>query len=190
MVMWTVFDQLKNWFGTFQRAVPLGMTLMEVLDLSVGMFDHSHYQVRFAAQNDYHWLIELQKLCYEGKVLWDCQDFIMERHRNPLALHILIEERESGKVVAAITGRFEKRHSHVSHLMVHPNCQRIGLGRHLLELWLSQSQAYGLSYVTLEVPRTNRPARQLYEQAGFHIQKIVHRYYETGEDALYMQRIL
>jgi ribosomal-protein-alanine acetyltransferase len=74
-------------------------------------------------------------------------------------------------------------------LAVLPEARRRGVGRRLLAHLLEAARASGGQRVTLEVARSNTPARQLYEGAGFRVFNVRARYYRaTGDDALEMER--
>jgi [ribosomal protein S18]-alanine N-acetyltransferase len=71
--------------------------------------------------------------------------------------------------------------------------QRRGLGRLLLERALAQLEADGARLCVLEVRRSNKAARRLYEDNGFGLDGIRKNYYPTRdgrEDALLMSRAL
>ena len=68
-----------------------------------------------------------------------------------------------------------------------------GLGRLLLESAVTQLQAAGARLCLLEVRRSNKAARRLYEDNGFGLDGIRKNYYPTRdgrEDALLMSRAL
>jgi [ribosomal protein S18]-alanine N-acetyltransferase len=71
--------------------------------------------------------------------------------------------------------------------------QRRGLGRLLLESAIEQLEADGARLCVLEVRRSNKAARRLYEDNGFGLDGIRKNYYPTQggrEDALLMSRSL
>ena len=84
--------------------------------------------------------------------------------------------------------------SHILNLSVHPDWQRQGLGRKLIQRLLKMARQHGAETAFLEVRESNRPALALYEDLGF--QEIGRRrdYYplpEGGrEDALVMSLVL
>ena len=76
-------------------------------------------------------------------------------------------------------------------LGVLPAARRGGVGRRLLEHVRTATLAAGGRRVLLEVARSNTPARQLYESAGFSVFHVRPRYYpKTGDDALEMELIV
>jgi ribosomal protein S18 acetylase RimI-like enzyme len=76
-------------------------------------------------------------------------------------------------------------------LGVLPAARRAGVGRRLLEHVRTATLAAGGRRVLLEVARSNTPARQLYESAGFSVFHVRPGYYpKTGDDALEMELIV
>lgn len=80
--------------------------------------------------------------------------------------------------------------AHVVHLGVAPERRRQGLGSILLKEMLEEAQRRNLVRLTLEVHAENRAALALY--AKFHFDRIGLRpkYYESGGDAVILERIL
>lgn len=79
---------------------------------------------------------------------------------------------------------------HIKDLAVRPKRQREGIGRTLLTRGLTTLASVGANRVKLEVRRSNRAARSLYESFGFENHHIRAGYYDDGEDAYVMVRQL
>ncbi len=74
---------------------------------------------------------------------------------------------------------------HVNSLAVEPDRRRQGLASLLMRGVLAEAQREGAASATLEVRRSNEPARALYEQLGFVVEAIRPDYYTNPkEDAL------
>jgi ribosomal-protein-alanine N-acetyltransferase len=74
---------------------------------------------------------------------------------------------------------------HINNLAVLPEYRRAGVATALLERALEQAAASGALRATLEVRRSNDPARLLYERFGFAVAGIRPAYYtKPVEDAL------
>ncbi len=69
-------------------------------------------------------------------------------------------------------------------LAVDPPWRRRGVGRQLLDDYLSELRGEGVRRVTLEVRASNRPAQELYRALGMSWEGQRRRYYGDGEDAL------
>ncbi len=75
-------------------------------------------------------------------------------------------------------------------IAVHPHARRRGLGRALLEAAAVEAAARGAATLFLEVSECNKPARYLYDAAGFSEVGRRPRYYTDGSTALVLQRTL
>jgi ribosomal-protein-alanine N-acetyltransferase len=78
---------------------------------------------------------------------------------------------------------------HINNLAIHPDFRRRGLGKRLLDAVLEEAAHLGAPHATLEVRRSNEPARRLYERAGFATVGVRTSYYTNPiEDALILSR--
>jgi ribosomal-protein-alanine N-acetyltransferase len=78
---------------------------------------------------------------------------------------------------------------HINNLAIHPACRGRGLGTWLLREVLDEAERLGAPHATLEVRRSNTPARHLYERAGFSVAGVRTSYYTSPiEDALILSR--
>ena len=78
---------------------------------------------------------------------------------------------------------------HINNLAVLPAFRRIGVGSVLLGYVLQQGAALGAKRATLEVRRSNDPARLMYERFGFSVAGVRKDYYSKPvEDALILWR--
>jgi ribosomal-protein-alanine N-acetyltransferase len=78
---------------------------------------------------------------------------------------------------------------HINNLAVKPEVRRLGAGTALLEHVLHEGARLGVHRVTLEVRRSNEPARLLYERFGFFVAGVRPGYYtKPVEDALVLWR--
>ena len=78
---------------------------------------------------------------------------------------------------------------HINNLAVKPEARRLGAGTALLERVLHEGARLGVRRVTLEVRRSNEPARLLYERFGFFVAGVRPAYYtKPVEDALVLWR--
>ncbi|MEO8482660.1 MAG: tRNA (adenosine(37)-N6)-threonylcarbamoyltransferase complex dimerization subunit type 1 TsaB [Acidobacteriota bacterium] len=74
---------------------------------------------------------------------------------------------------------------HINSFAVDPEWRRRGVARQLLRRVMEESAAAGVRSATLEVRRSNEPARHLYENLGFTIEGTRRDYYQDPrEDAL------
>lgn len=78
---------------------------------------------------------------------------------------------------------------HINNLAVLPAYRRRGVASALLAYVLNQGARLGAERATLEVRRSNDPARLLYQRFGFSVAGVRHGYYtKPVEDALVLWR--
>jgi ribosomal-protein-alanine N-acetyltransferase len=97
--------------------------------------------------------------------------------------------RSGGAVIAYCAGWAIFDELHVNNLAVDPGWRRRGVASALLTFVLQDAAAEGATRATLEVRRSNDPARLLYERFGFTFAGVRTAYYrEPVEDALVLWR--
>lgn len=75
----------------------------------------------------------------------------------------------------------------IHNIAVHPEYQRRGIARLLLDRVIGEARRQSVIRVVLEVRRSNTAAQKLYESTGFTITGVRKAYYsDNGEDALAM----
>jgi [ribosomal protein S18]-alanine N-acetyltransferase len=78
---------------------------------------------------------------------------------------------------------------HINNIAVLPDVRRAGVATALLTHVVTYGAALGARRATLEVRRSNEPARLLYERFGFTVAGVRHGYYtKPVEDALVLWR--
>lgn len=122
---------------------------------------------------------------------WSTGEFEqMLTERNTLAHRL----RLGGQTVGFIISRIAADEAEILSVAVAAKYRGRGLSRDLLRTHLGYLAGYGLKTVFLEVEENNRPARALYERAGFQTVGRRERYYKDagGEhlNALVMKRDL
>jgi ribosomal-protein-alanine N-acetyltransferase len=97
--------------------------------------------------------------------------------------------RSGDAVVAYCAGWVIFDELHINNLAVDPAWRRRGVAGTLLTFVLTSAAAEGAIRATLEVRRSNEPARRLYERFGFAFAGVRTAYYrEPVEDALVLWR--
>jgi [ribosomal protein S18]-alanine N-acetyltransferase len=97
--------------------------------------------------------------------------------------------RHGDAVVAYCAGWVIFDELHINNLAVDPGWRRRGVASALLVFVLDAAAAEGAMRATLEVRRSNEPARRLYERFGFAFAGVRAGYYrEPVEDALVLWR--
>jgi ribosomal-protein-alanine N-acetyltransferase len=121
---------------------------------------------------------------------WTRQMYEWEARRSDVSrLFVVHLAGDAGPLIAycAVWVIFDELH--INNLAVHPDWRRKGIARALLDFVLAEAQAAGAIHATLEVRRSNQPARELYERLGFAVEGVRPQYYsEPAEDALVLWR--
>jgi ribosomal-protein-alanine N-acetyltransferase len=79
---------------------------------------------------------------------------------------------------------------HIISIAVDKNHRRTDIGSKLVETSLEAFKKFDVKVIKLEVRIGNKGARKFYSKMGFKEEKIVADYYEDGEDAAIMSKIL
>lgn len=144
-------------------------------------------QFRWGNIEDVDVLMELQSLAYKGYAAWHELDFKKDFTTNPYRLYLLAElPGAQPQLVGVISGRCQHIKGHISHIMVHPAYQDVGLGKYLLSQWLEIMCLLNVQRVELEVAETNERALKLYRRFGFKKGKTLINYYRLEGHAYRM----
>jgi ribosomal-protein-alanine N-acetyltransferase len=126
---------------------------------------------------------------------WHAATF-MQSLVSPGAFALLAEADRNGRPepVGFMLARAVGGESEILSLGVVPAARRGGIARRLLTAGTTRAASAGAQALFLEVAESNLPARELYQQAGFHIVGRRPDYYRLpgggGEAALVMRRDL
>ncbi len=117
---------------------------------------------------------------------WSRKSYEFEIGENQYSLPLVLEH--AGKVVgyAVVWQVYEE--FHIASLAIAPAQQGRGWGKYLLEVLLKLAD--NADYALLEVRPSNTRAIRMYEQFGFTRLGVRKRYYQNGEDALVMRKML
>jgi ribosomal-protein-alanine N-acetyltransferase len=75
-------------------------------------------------------------------------------------------------------------------LSVKEKNRKQGIGSALLQQFLQEMKHQNVTQVDLEVRTTNQGALEFYIKQGFHLQEILHQFYQNGEDAYSVRKEL
>lgn len=116
---------------------------------------------------------------------WSRQSFMREMRENACARYLVAEE--NGAVIGYAGAWMIFEEGHVTNVAVDASRRGQGIGRALMEALMRYAANLGVTYLTLEVRRSNTVAQNLYESLGFVRLSVRKRYYENnGEDAFLM----
>jgi len=97
---------------------------------------------------------------------------------------------EGGAVLGVMAYRVVVDEAELCEIAVRPDARRQGIGQRLLDHLFADAAERGAEALYLEVRTGNRPARRLYEAAGFEAIGTRRRYYADGESATLYRRLL
>ena len=113
-----------------------------------------------------------------------------ERVARNLGRHetLVLTARSAEQLAGFAIMQFGEERAHLSLLAVHPDCQRQGIARRMLE-WLTESAlTAGIASIHLELRETNLDARRFYLNQGFAETARIPGYYRGVETAVRMLR--
>lgn len=126
---------------------------------------------------------EIEKSCFS--VPWSRNAFLQEISENKCARYMVIECDH--RVVAYAGMWLIIDEAHITNIAVHPAYRGKGAGERVTRALMRVAHELGISYITLEVRRSNEIAQSLYRKLGFVDVGFRKRYYEDNhEDALIM----
>lgn len=115
---------------------------------------------------------------------WSKQSFYREVTDNACARYMVL--REDGVAVAYAGVWFVLDEGHITNIAVRPDRRGLGYGEKVTRAMIQLAADSGMSWMTLEVRRSNVAAQALYHKLGFIDVGYRKRYYENTEDALIM----
>jgi len=143
------------------------------------------YTIEKATLTDLNHLRELEKICFE-KDAWPLIELIAAlSFPGMVRLKIDID----GKMAGFIGGDPHRSQGlgWITTVGVRPEFRKLGLGTALIQACENEMM---MPRVRLSVRRSNMEAQRLYVDLGYHHFDIWQGYYEDGEDALIMEKIL
>jgi [ribosomal protein S18]-alanine N-acetyltransferase len=140
--------------------------------------------IRDATARDLPRIIEIERLAFASP--WTLASF--QRELTLPFSRIMLALPEPGDEIAGFLCRWLiADECHVLNIAVHPDSRRLGIGAVLMSEAINEAKSAGANVVTLEVRRSNLPARQLYRKFEFEERRLRRHYYGPGEDAIIME---
>lgn len=143
-------------------------------------------QIRQMEEKDIKAVTALEAACFHHP--WPEEQIIYELHENPCSTILIAEE--DGVFAGYLDFMITFDSATINRIAVYPIHRRKGIAFQLLERMtkICKSQEEPVSWITLEVRKSNSGAIALYESNGYERITIKPHYYDDGEDALYMVR--
>jgi ribosomal-protein-alanine N-acetyltransferase len=145
-------------------------------------------RIRAMQMEDIEQVAALDRLSFS--LPWPANSYrfeLLENQTSRLWVSELEEDDQPRIILAMIVVWQIVDEAHIATIAVHPDYRRLGIGKHLLAYALKHAAQQGMMNATLEVRAGNLAAQALYEQFGFYVAGVRHRYYQDNyEDALIM----
>jgi [ribosomal protein S18]-alanine N-acetyltransferase len=141
-------------------------------------------EIRKAQEKDFLSLLELEKACFSCPYNEDQMNY--ELYENPCSkIYVVVDEE---KVVGYIDFWITFDSATIARIAIDKIYRNRGLAGDLLVKSEEILKEEHVEFYTLEVRKSNVAAIALYKKHGFALITVKHRYYENGEDALYMMK--
>lgn len=132
---------------------------------------------------------EVEQRCYATP--WPVEIFARQLETAWASIYVVYREEAPQRLLGHVVYWVVHDELHLLNVAVHPDAQRLGLGRAMMGHLFAVARARCLQYMTLEVRVTNAPARALYEGLGFRQVAYRKKYYsDNGEDAVVLALLL
>ena len=140
--------------------------------------------IRNATGRDLPRILEIERLAFPAP--WTLASFQRELTL-PFSRIVVALPADSQQVAGFLCRWLIADECHVLNVAVHPDSRRLGIGAVLISEAITEARSTGAGVVTLEVRRSNLPARQLYRKFEFEERRLRRHYYGPGEDAIIME---
>lgn len=146
-----------------------------------------HFEIADVSLEHIAEINELEKLCFS--MPWSRQALISQL---PDDMHMFIAAiGDDGQVLGYVGMMYVLDEGYISNVAVSPEHRRLGIADALINALIDRANEKDLSFVTLEVRKSNVPAIELYIKNGFSEVGLRKNYYtKPTEDAILMTRFL
>lgn len=142
--------------------------------------------IRDATRRDLPRIIEIERLAFPTP--WSLQSFQRELNLPFSRLMVAVPYLDESEPPSGFLCRWIiADECHVLNVAVHPDYRRHGIGAALMRVAIDEAKEKRAEAVTLEVRRTNLPARHMYRKFYFEERRLRKGYYGPGEDAIVME---
>jgi [ribosomal protein S18]-alanine N-acetyltransferase len=140
--------------------------------------------IRDATERDLPRIMEIERLAFPAP--WTLASFQRELTL-PFSRIMVAIPADSSSIAGFLCRWLIADECHILNIAVHPDSRRLGIGAVLIAETVNEAKSTGAGVVTLEVRRSNLPARQLYRKFEFEERRLRRHYYGPGEDAIIME---
>jgi len=139
--------------------------------------------IKWTMRKDLPQMISIEGFCFEFP--WDEQIFVEYlRKRNIIGMCYKDNEIVKGFIIYCL----QKNHLEILSLAVHPNYQRQGIGKALLDKIVSKIDGERRRFISLNIRETNMGGLKFFAKYGFKAVELVRDFYDdTSEDSIVME---
>ena len=152
--------------------------------------EYLNVTVREATDEDVPAILELEQLCF--KAPWNKDNIHYEMHENPVSNFWVIELEVQSQNLKSVVGFCDYWHTFdsatIAQIAVHPSLQHKQLGSAMMDEIINDCYTKKVRHLTLEVRYDNEKAIKFYLKHGFQQVCVKPKYYDNGDDAIYMIR--
>jgi ribosomal-protein-alanine N-acetyltransferase len=137
--------------------------------------------------SDIDQILEIERSSFNNYDAYSLDDFKRWYHYNP---DLCIVAEVNGRIAGYVISRILPGIGDLASLAVNPAYRRCGIGTALLDAIERRVKAYGVNEINLEVRKTNLIGLTFWQNMGFSPFGTLSGFYEDGEDAIRMRKIL
>jgi ribosomal-protein-alanine N-acetyltransferase len=143
-------------------------------------------RIRDATSRDLAQVVEIERLAFANP--WTLNSFVRELALPFSRTLVAVMGNSPREVFVGYLCRWlVADECHILNVAVHPTARRKGVGARLMIDAIDEAKSKHAQLVTLEVRRSNLPARGLYRKLHFEERRLRRNYYGAGEDAIVME---
>ena len=148
------------------------------------------FSIRPAEEKDVPIILDLEEKCFVAP--WKKENIVYELHENPVSNVWVIELENKLQNIKSVVGFCDYWHTFdsatITQIAVHPELQHKQLGSAMIDEIINDCYAKKVQTLTLEVRANNTKAINFYLKHGFKKELVKPKYYDNGDDAIYMIR--
>jgi [ribosomal protein S18]-alanine N-acetyltransferase len=143
-------------------------------------------KIREATRRDLPRIMQIERSAFDQP--WTIDSFVRE-FSLPFSRTIIASvSGNKGEMIAGYLCRWLViDECHILNVAVDPLARQKGIGTRLMSDAVAEAKAREATVITLEVRRSNLPARGLYRKFEFQERRLRRNYYGPGEDAIVME---
>jgi [ribosomal protein S18]-alanine N-acetyltransferase len=146
-------------------------------------------KIRDATRRDLPKIMQIERRAFDQP--WSLDSFVREFALPFSRTTIAVFSTEKDESIAGYLCRWlVVDECHILNVAVDPLIRRKGIGARLMSDAIKEAKARSATVVSLEVRRSNLPARGLYRKFEFQERRLRRNYYGPGEDAIVMELLL